>query len=148
MNQFERRKLWKLVLKPKDHPVVGTKWVFRNKIDEEGVITRNKARLVPKGCSQEEHIDYDEIYAPVARLETIIIFLSFTTYMKFKVFQMDMKSAFLNGELQEEVYVEQPPGFVDPTYYNHVYRLDKVLYGLKQAPRAWYETLTNFLIEK
>ena len=127
--------------------VVGTKWVFKNKIDSDGTIIRNKARLVAKGYSQQEGIDYDETFAPVARLEAIRIFLAYAAHMKFKVFQMDVKSAFLNGELEEEVYVEQPPGFIDPKYPNHVYRLDKTLYGLKQAPRAWYETLTQFLLE-
>ena len=116
-------------------------------MDEDGVITRNKARLVAKGYSQEEGIDYDETFARVARLEAIRIFLAFAAHMKFKVFQMDVKSAFLNGQLQEEVYVEQPPGFINPSLSNYVYRLDKALYGLKQAPRAWYETLTSFLIE-
>lgn len=111
-------------------------------MDEDGIITRNKARLVAKGYSQEECIDYDEIFAPVARLEAIRIFLAFAAHMKFKVFQMDVKSAFLNGELQEEVYVEQPPGFINPSLSNYVYRLDKALYGLKQAPRVWYKTLT------
>ena len=147
LNQFERSKVWRLVPRPKSHPVIGTKWVFRNKMDEDGIITRNKARLVAKGYSQEEGIDYDETFAPVARLEAIRIFLAFAAHMKFKVFQMDVKSAFLNGELQEEVYVEQPPGFINPSLSNYVYRLDKALYGLKQAPRAWYETLTSFLIE-
>ena len=106
LNQFERNKVWKLVERPKHHPVIGTKWVFRNKMDEDGTIVRNKARLVAKGYSQEEGIDYDETYAPVARLEAIRIFLTYAAHMKFKVFQMDVKSAFLNGDLQEEVYVE------------------------------------------
>ena len=147
LNEFERNKVWKLVPRPKNRSVVGTKWVFRNKTDSDGIITRNKARLVAKGYSQQEGIDYDETFAPVARLEAIRIFLAFAAHKKFKVYQMDVKSAFLNGELEEEVYVEQPPGFVDPRYPNHVYILDKALYGLKQAPRAWYETLTQFLLE-
>ncbi|KAL8088621.1 hypothetical protein AgCh_038409 [Apium graveolens] len=103
--------------------------------------------MVAKGYSQQEGIDYDEIFSPVARLEAIIIFLAYAAHKKFKVFQMDVKSAFLNGELEEEVYVEQPPGFVNPKFPNHVYRLHKALYGLKQSPRAWYETLTQFLLE-
>ena len=90
---------------------------------------------------------YDETFAPVARLEAIRMFLAYAAHKKFKVFQMDVKSAFLNGELEEEVFVEQPPSFVDPRFPNHVYRLDKALYGLKQAPRAWYETLAQFLLE-
>ncbi|MGI4673437.1 reverse transcriptase domain-containing protein, partial [Klebsiella pneumoniae] len=96
-----------------DRSVIGTKWVYRNKLDGDGIVTRNKARLVAKGYSQEEGIDYDETYAPVARLEAIRIFLAFAAHSNFKVYQMDVKSAFLNGELEEEVYVEQPPGFED-----------------------------------
>ncbi len=111
------------------------------------ISVRNKARLVAKGYSQEEGIDYDETFAPVARLEAIRIFLAFVAYSNFKVYQMDVKSAFLNGKLEEEVFVEQPPGFVNSKLPNHVYYLDKALYGLKQAPRAWYETLSKFLIE-
>ncbi|KAL8147589.1 hypothetical protein AgCh_005055 [Apium graveolens] len=147
LNEFERNKVWTLVPRPKNRSVVGTKWVFRNETDSDGIITRNKVRLVAKGYSQQEGIDYDETFAPVARLEAIRIFLAYAAHKKFKVFQMDVKSAFLNGELEEEVYVEQPPGFVDSKFPNHVYRLDKVLYGLKQAPRAWYETLSQFLLE-
>ncbi|KAL8108479.1 hypothetical protein AgCh_024798 [Apium graveolens] len=147
LNEFERNKVWTLVPRPKNRSIVGTKWVFRNKTDSDGIITRNKARLVAKGYSQHEGIDYDETFAPVARLEARRIFLAYVAHKKFKVFQMDVKSAFLNGELEEEVYVEQPPCFVDPKFPNHVYKLDKALYGLKQAPRAWYETLAQFLLE-
>ncbi|KAL8147667.1 hypothetical protein AgCh_005113 [Apium graveolens] len=147
LNEFERNKVWTLVPRPKNRSVVGTKWVFRNKTDSDGIITRNKARLVAKGYSQQEGIDYDETFASVARLEAIRIFLAYVAHKKFTVFQMDVKSAFLNGELEEEVYVEQPPGFVDTKHPDYVYRLDKALYGLKQAPRAWYETLAQFLLE-
>ncbi|KAL8115046.1 hypothetical protein AgCh_021755 [Apium graveolens] len=136
LNEYERNKVWILVLRPKNRSVVGTKWVFRNKTDSEGIITRNKARLVAKGYSQQEGIDYDETFFPVARLEANKIFFAYDAHKKFKVFQMDVKSAFLNGELEEEVYVEQPPGFIDPKCPDHVYLLDKALYGLKQAPRA------------
>jgi hypothetical protein len=110
------------------------------------VVTRNKARLVAKGYSQVEGLDFDETYAPVARLESIHIILAYATYHGFKLYQMDVKSAFLNGPIKEEVYVEQPPGFEDSEYPNHVYKLSKALYGLKQAPRAWYECLRDFLI--
>ncbi|KAL8096136.1 hypothetical protein AgCh_037185 [Apium graveolens] len=147
LNEFERNKVWTLVPRPKNRSVVGTKWVFRNKTDSDGIIVRNKARLVAKGYSQQEGIDYDETFAPVARLEAIRIFMAYAAHKKFTVFQMDVKSAFLNGELEEEVYVEQPPGFVDSKHPDYVYRLDKALYGLKQAPRAWYETLAQFLLE-
>ena len=147
LNEFERNKVWQLVPRPRNRSVVGTKWVFRNKTDADGIVIRNKARLVAKGYSQQEGIDYDDTFAPVVRLEAIRMFLAYAAHKKFKVFQMDVKSAFLNGELEEEVFVEQPPGFIDPRFPNHVYRLDKALYGLKQAPRAWYETLAQFLLE-
>jgi hypothetical protein len=110
------------------------------------VVTRNKARLVAKGYSQVEDLDFDETYAPVARLESIHILLAYATYHGFKLYQMDVKSAFLNGPIKEEVYVEQPPGFEDSEYPSHVYKLSKALFGLKQAPRAWYECLRDFLI--
>jgi hypothetical protein len=134
-----------LVPRPNQN-VVGTKWVFRNKQDEHGVVTRNKARLVSKGYSQVEGLDFGETYAPVARLESIRILLAYATHHGFKLYQMDMKSVFLNGPIKEEVDVEQPPGFEDSEYPNHVYKLSKALYGLKQAPRAWYECLRDFLI--
>jgi hypothetical protein len=145
LNNFTRNEVWHLVPCPNQN-VVGTKWVFRNKQDEHGVVTRNKARLVPKGYSQVEGLDFDETYAPVARLKSIHILLAYATYHGFKLYQMYVKSAFLNGPIKEEIYVEQPPGFEDSEYPNHVYKLSKALYGLKQAPRAWYECLRDFLI--
>jgi hypothetical protein len=145
LNNFIRNEVWHLVPRPNQN-VVGIKWVFRNKQDEHGVVTRNKAWLVAKGYSQVEGLDFDETYAPVARLESIRILLAYATYHGFKLYQMDVKSAFLNGPIKEEVYVEQPPGFEDSEYPNHVYKLPKALYGLKQAPRAWYECLRDFLI--
>ncbi|KAI3718270.1 hypothetical protein L6452_19134 [Arctium lappa] len=144
--QFERKKVWRLIPLPEGKSIIGTKWVFKNKRDESGVVVRNKARLVAKGYCQQEGIDYDETFAPVARLEVIRIFLSYVAHKNFTVFQMDVKSAFLNGILHEEVYVAQPEGFVDPKNPDHVYVLDKALYGVKHAPRAWYETLTQFLL--
>jgi hypothetical protein len=110
------------------------------------VVTRNKARLVAKGYSQVEGLNFGETYAPVARLELIHILLAYAAYHGFKIYQMDMKSAFLNGPIKEELYVEQPPGFEDSENPNHVYKLSKALYGLKQATRAWYECLRDFLI--
>jgi hypothetical protein len=110
------------------------------------VVTRNKARLVAKGYSQVEGLDFGETYAPVARLESIRILLAYATYHGSKLYQMDVKSAFLNGPIKEEIYVEQPPGFENSEYPNHVYKLSKALYGLKQAPRAWYECLRDFFI--
>ncbi|KAK1630688.1 hypothetical protein QYE76_005003 [Lolium multiflorum] len=140
LNNFKRNKVWTLVEKPKEcRNVIGTKWIFKNKQDEFGNIVRNKARLVAQGFSQVEGIDFGETYAPVARLESIRILLAYASHHNFKLQQMDVKSAFLNGPLHEEVYVKQPPGFEDPNFPNHVYKLDKALYGLKQAPRAWFE---------
>ena len=133
---------------PKDHSVIGTKWVFKNKLDESAIIVRNKARLVAKGYNQEEGIDYEETYAPVARLEDIRVLLAFACIKGFKLYQMDVKSAFLNGYIMEEVYVEQPPGFEDETKPDHIFKLKKALYGLKQAPRAWYERLSKFLLDQ
>ncbi|GJS23506.1 ribonuclease H-like domain-containing protein [Tanacetum coccineum] len=133
--QFEIQKVWVLVDLPYGKKAIGTKWVYRNKKDERGVVVRNKARLVAQGHRQEEGIDYDEVFAPVARLEAIRIFLAFASYMGFVVYQMDVKSAFLYGKIDEEVYVSQPPGFQDPKYPKKVYKVVKALYGLHQAPR-------------
>jgi uncharacterized membrane protein YciS (DUF1049 family) len=147
LNQFKQQEVWKLVPRPNHKKVIGTRWVFRNKLDEDGIVIRNKARLVAQGYSQAEGIDYDETFAPVARLEAIRIFLAFAAFSNFKVYQMDVKSAFLNGKLDEEVYVEQPPGFEDQDFLDYVYFLLKAIYGLKQAPRKWYDTLSEFLLE-
>ena len=146
LNNFTRNEVWVLEAPPKDKNIIGTKWVFRNKQDEHGVVIRNKARLVAKGFSQVEGLDFGETFAPVARLEAIRILLAYSSHHNIKLYQMDVKSAFLNGVINELVYVEQPPGFEDPRNPNHVYRLHKALYGLKQAPRAWYERLRDFLI--
>jgi hypothetical protein len=145
LNNFKRNEVWSLVPRPKQN-VVGTKWVFHNKQDEYGVMRRNKARLVAKGYAQVASLDFEETFAPVARLESICILLACVVHHSFKLFQMDVKSAFLNGPIKEDVYVEQPPGFKDDKYPDHVYKLSKMLYGLKQAPRAWYECLRDFLI--
>ncbi|GJT90111.1 retrovirus-related pol polyprotein from transposon TNT 1-94 [Tanacetum coccineum] len=147
LNQFIANDVWELVPQPKNMTIIGTKWVFRNKLDENGVVSRNKARLVAQGYNQQEGIDYDETYAPVARLESIRILLAYACALDFKLFQMDVKSAFLNGFINEEVYVAQPPGFIDFEKPNHVYKLKKALYGLKQAPKAWYDRLKAFLIK-
>ncbi|GJW57337.1 retrovirus-related pol polyprotein from transposon TNT 1-94 [Tanacetum coccineum] len=147
LNQFISNDVWELVPNPMDMTIIGTKWVYRNKLDENGVVSRNKARLVAQGYNQQEGIDYDETYAPVARLESIRILLAYACALDFKLFQMDVKSAFLNGFINEEVYVAQPPGFIDFAKPNHVYRLKKALYGLKQAPKAWYDRLKAFLIK-
>ncbi|GJR11256.1 putative ribonuclease H-like domain-containing protein [Tanacetum coccineum] len=145
--QFKIQKVWILVDLPNEKKAIRTKWVY--------IVVRNKARLVAQGHRQEEGIDYDEVFAPVARIEAIRIFLSFASYMGFIVYQMDVKSAFLYGIIDEEVYVSQPPGFVDPKcpsfvdpkFPKKVYKVVKALYGLHQAPRAWYATLSTFLLK-
>ncbi|KAJ0847332.1 putative RNA-directed DNA polymerase [Helianthus annuus] len=146
LSQFENLGVWKLVDFPDGHRKINTKWVFKCKRDDRGVVVRNKARLVVQGFSQQEGIDFTKVYAPVARLEAIRIFLAFASWKNFKVYQLDVKSAFLYGKVKEEVYVGQPPGFTDPIHKNKVYLLDKALYGLHQAPRAWYETLSQHLL--
>nr|GEU34051.1 hypothetical protein [Tanacetum cinerariifolium] len=135
----------------KDHPldqvIGGTKWVFRNKNDERGIVIRNKSRLVSQGYTQEKGIDYDEVFAPVARIKAIRLFLAYASFKDFVVDQMDVKSAFLYGKIEEEVYVCQPPGFEDLNFPDRVYKVEKALYGLHQASRAWYETLSTYLLD-
>ncbi|GKE03675.1 putative ribonuclease H-like domain-containing protein, partial [Tanacetum coccineum] len=143
--QFKLQQVWVLVDLPHGMKVIGTKWVYRNKRDERGVVVRNKARLVAQWYTQEEGIDYDEVFAHVARIEAVRLFLAFASFMGFIVYQMDVKSAFLYGTIDEVVYVSQPLGFVDPDHPKKVYKVFKALYGLHQAPRAWYATLSTFL---
>ncbi|GKA02248.1 retrovirus-related pol polyprotein from transposon TNT 1-94 [Tanacetum coccineum] len=145
LNQFVANDVWELVPLPISQSVIGTKWVFRNKLDENGIVSRNKAILVSQGYNQQEGTDYNETYAPVARLESIIILLAIACANDFKLYQMDIKSAFLNGFINKEVYVAQPPGFIDFQKPNYVYKLKKALYGLKQALKAWYDRLKAFL---
>ncbi|GJT95550.1 putative ribonuclease H-like domain-containing protein [Tanacetum coccineum] len=134
--QFQLQKVWTLVNLPNGKRAIGTKWVFRNKKDGRGIVVRNKARLVAQGYTQEEGIDYDEVFAPVAKIEAIGIFLAYASFMGFIVYQMDVKSAFLYSTIEEEVYVCQLPGFEDPQFSDKVYNVEKALYGLHQ-PRAW-----------
>nr|GEX71581.1 putative ribonuclease H-like domain-containing protein [Tanacetum cinerariifolium] len=122
---------------------IGTKWVLKNKKDERGIVIRNKARLVAQGYTQEEGIYYEEVFALVARIEAIRLFLAYASFMGFIVYQMDVKSAFLYGTINEEVYVMQPLGFQDPEFPDRVYKVEKAMYGLYQAPRAWYGTLSK-----
>ncbi|GJV58133.1 retrovirus-related pol polyprotein from transposon TNT 1-94 [Tanacetum coccineum] len=126
--------------------VIALKWIYKVKLDEYGDVLKNKARLVAKGYRQEEGIDFEESFAPVARIEAIRIFIANAATKNMIIYQMDVKTAFLNGDLQEEVFVSQPEGFEDQENPTHVYRLKKALYGLKQAPRAWYDTLSKFLL--
>nr|GFB10524.1 retrovirus-related Pol polyprotein from transposon TNT 1-94 [Tanacetum cinerariifolium] len=161
LNEFERLEMWELVPRPDQVMVITLKWIYKVKLDELGGILKNKARLVARGYRQEEGIyfevsfapnkarlvargyrqeegiDFEVSFAPVARLEAIRVFLAYVAHKNMVVYQMDVKTAFLNGNLREEVYVSQPDGFVDPDNPNHVYKLKKALYGLKQAPRAW-----------
>ncbi|GJV09191.1 putative ribonuclease H-like domain-containing protein [Tanacetum coccineum] len=145
--QFKLQKVWTLVDLPNGKRPIGTKWVFKNKKNERGIVIKNKARLVAQGYTQEEGIDYDEVFALVARIEAIRLFLAYASFKDFVVYQMDVKSAFLYGKIEEEVYVCQPPGFEDPDFPDRVYKVEKALYGLHQAPRAWYETLSTYLLD-
>nr|GEY18644.1 putative ribonuclease H-like domain-containing protein [Tanacetum cinerariifolium] len=145
--QFKLQKVWTLVDLLNGKRAIGTKWVFRNKKDERGIVVRNKARLVAQGYTQEEGIDYDEVFAHVPMIEAIRLFLAYALFIGFIVYQMDVKSAFLYGTIEEEVYVCQPPSCKDPHFPNKVYKVEKALYGLHQAPRAWYETLSTYLLE-
>ncbi|GJT27831.1 putative ribonuclease H-like domain-containing protein [Tanacetum coccineum] len=145
--QFQIQNVWVLVDCPKGVRPIGTKWVLKNKKDERGIVIRNKARLVAQGHTQEEGIDYEEVFAPVARIEAIRLFLAYASYMGFIVYQMDVKSAFLYGTIDEEVYVMQPPGFQDPQFPHKVYKVVKAMYGLHQAPRTWYGTLSKYLLD-
>ncbi|GJT69027.1 retrovirus-related pol polyprotein from transposon TNT 1-94 [Tanacetum coccineum] len=135
LNQLIANGVWELVPQHRNMTIKGTKWVFRNKLDKNGIISRNKARLVAQGYNQQKGIDYDETYAPVARLESIRILLAHVCALDFKLFQMDVKSAFLNGFINEEVYVAQPLGFIDFENLDHVYKLKKALYSLNKHPK-------------
>jgi hypothetical protein len=121
---------------------------IKKKMNDNGQVIKNKARLVCKGCAQVEGVDYEETFAPVARLEAIRMFLAFSSYKKFKVYQMDVKSVFLNGNLEEEVYIEKPEGFQLTNQGYYVFKLKKALYGIKQAPRAWCARLDSYLQKK
>ncbi|GJV75719.1 retrovirus-related pol polyprotein from transposon TNT 1-94 [Tanacetum coccineum] len=137
-----------LVPRPDKVMMITLKWIYKVKLDELGGILKNKARLVARGYRQEEGINFEESFAQVARLEAIRIFLAFAAHMNMVVYQLDVKTVFLNGNLREEVYVSQTDRFVDKDNPNHVYKLKKALYGLKQAPRAWYDMLSSFLISQ
>ncbi|GKF10735.1 retrovirus-related pol polyprotein from transposon TNT 1-94, partial [Tanacetum coccineum] len=144
--QFDRLQVWELVDKPFGKNVIKLKWLWKNKKDEDQTVIHNKA--VAKGYAQEEGIDFEESFAPVARLEAVRIFVAYAAHKSFPIYPMDVKTEFLNGPLKEEVYAAQSDGFVDLDQPEKVYRLRKALYGLKQAPRAWYDELSKFLISK
>nr|GEY31818.1 hypothetical protein [Tanacetum cinerariifolium] len=145
---FDRLDVCELVDSPLCTNVINMKWLGKNKRDEENTVIQNKSCLVAKGYARKEGVDFEESFALVARLEAIRLFIAYDAHKSFTVYQMDIKTAFLYGPLKEEVYVNQPDGFVDPFHPDKVYRLKKALYGLKQAPRAWYDELSNFLISK
>ncbi|GJT83446.1 retrovirus-related pol polyprotein from transposon TNT 1-94 [Tanacetum coccineum] len=148
LNEFERLEVWELIPHPDRVVIINLKWIYKVKLDELGGVLKNKACLVARGYRQEEGIYFEESFAMVARLEAIRIFIAFAAHMNMIIYQMDVKTTFLNGILREEVYVSQPDGFVDPENPNHVYKLKKALYGLKQAPRAWYDLLSSFLLSQ
>nr|GEU57172.1 hypothetical protein [Tanacetum cinerariifolium] len=148
LHQFDRLQVWEHVDKPFGKSIIRLKWLWKNKKDEDQTVIRNKERLVAKGYAQEEGIDFEESFAPVARLEAVQIFVAYAAHKSFAIYQMDIKTTFLNGSLKEEVYVAQPDVFADPDHPEKVYRLKKALYGLKQAPRAWYDELLKFLTSK
>ncbi|GKD04177.1 gag-pol polyprotein [Tanacetum coccineum] len=136
-HQFDRLQVWELVDKPFGKKVIKLKWLWKNKKNEDQIVIHNKARLVAKGYAREEGIYFEESFAPVARLETVRIFIGYASHKSFSIYQMDDKTEFLNGQLKEKAYVAQPDGFVNPDHPEKVYCLRKTLYGLKQAPRAW-----------
>nr|GEZ59786.1 retrovirus-related Pol polyprotein from transposon TNT 1-94 [Tanacetum cinerariifolium] len=148
LHQFDRLQVWEPVDKPFGKTVIRLKWLWKNKKDEEQTVIRNKASLVAKGYAQEEGIDFEESFAPVARLEVVRIFVAYAAHKSFPIYHIDMNTTFLNGPLKEEVYVAQPDGFVNPDHPKKVYRLRKALYRLKQAPRAWYDELSKFMTSK
>lgn len=144
IKMIEKNKTWELVDRPKDKDVIGVKWVYKTKMQPDGSIQKHKARLVAKGYSQQFGVDYNETFAPVARLDTIRALVALAAQYQWKIYQLDVKSAFLNGYLEEEIYVEQPQGFEEKGEEDKVLRLKKALYGLKQAPRAWYSRIDGY----
>ena len=147
MNSIQSNKTWELSELPAGHRAIGLKWVFKVKKDPNGNIIKHKARLVAKGYAQREGVDFDEVFAPVARIETVRLLIALAAQMSWEIHHMDVKSAFLNGELMEEVYVQQPPGFVVENGSGKVLKLRKTLYGLRRAPRAWNARLDKELLK-
>nr|GEX59293.1 putative ribonuclease H-like domain-containing protein [Tanacetum cinerariifolium] len=145
--QFKLQQVWTLVDLPYGKRAIETKWIYINKKDERGIVVRNKAKMVAQGYTQVEGIDYDEVFALVARIEAIRLFLAYASFKDFVMYQIDVKSAFLYGKIEEEVYVCQPTGFEDLEFFDRVYKVERALYGLHQAPRAWYDTLSTYLLD-
>ncbi|GKA29860.1 retrovirus-related pol polyprotein from transposon TNT 1-94 [Tanacetum coccineum] len=148
IHEFKRLEVWELVSCPDNVFLIKLKWIYKVKTNEFGEVLKNKARLVSQGFKQEEGIDFEESFAPVARIEAIHIFIANAAHKNMTIYQMDVKMAFLNGELKEKVYLLQPEGFVDQDNPSHVYKLKKAFYGLKQAPRVWYDMLSSFLFSQ
>ncbi|GJV70198.1 retrovirus-related pol polyprotein from transposon TNT 1-94 [Tanacetum coccineum] len=148
IHEFEWLEVCELVPRLDKAMIISLKWIFKVKLDEYGGLLKNKARLVAIGYRQKKGIEFEESFAPVARIEAIRIFLAYASHKNMVVIQMDMKMTFLNGILNKDVYVSQPEGFVNQDHPNHVFRLKKALYGLKQAPRAWYDLLSKFLLSQ
>ncbi|GJT52488.1 retrovirus-related pol polyprotein from transposon TNT 1-94 [Tanacetum coccineum] len=147
-HQFDRLDVWEIVDRPLCKNVINMKGIWKNKHDEKNTVIHNKARLVAKVYAQKEGIDFKESFAPVSRLEAVRLFVAYAAYKSFPVYQIDVKTTFLYGPLKEEVYVNQPDGFIDLYHPDQVYRLKKASYGLKQAPRVWYDKLSHFLVSK
>lgn len=142
---IDKNQTWELVERPEHRKVIGVKWVFRTKLNADGSINKHKARLVVKGYAQIFGVDFFDTFAPVARQDTIRMLLAIAAQKRWKICQLDVKSAFLNGFLEEEIYVEKPKGFLVKGHKDKVYLLKKALYGLKQAPRAWYSRIDEYL---
>ncbi|GKC37869.1 retrovirus-related pol polyprotein from transposon TNT 1-94 [Tanacetum coccineum] len=147
-HEFERLQVWELVLCPDKVMLIKLKWIYKVKTDEFDRVLKNKARLVAHGFRQEVSIDFEESFTPVARIEVIRIFVANAANKNMMIFQMYIKTAFLNGKLKEEVYISQPEGFVHHDNPSHVYKLKKALYDLKQAPCTWYDMLSSFLLSQ
>ena len=147
LKMIEKNQTWELVNRPENKEVIGLKWVYKTKYNEDDSVQKYKARLVAKGYFQKPGIDFNETFAPVVRMETIRTVLALAAQLKLNVYQLDVKSAFLNGDLEEEIFVEQPPGYVIKEHENKVYRLKKALYGLKQAPRCWNSKIDEYLLK-
>jgi hypothetical protein len=147
LENFERNQVWTLIDPPHGVNVIDTKWVLKNKKGEDNEVVRNKTHLVAQGYCQVEGQDFGKIFAPVTCLDGIMILLAFATFKGFKLYQMDMKSVFINSVMQEEVFVKQPPGFENPKYPSRIYKVSIALYGLKQASMTWYAKLKSFLLE-
>nr|GEX34078.1 retrovirus-related Pol polyprotein from transposon TNT 1-94 [Tanacetum cinerariifolium] len=144
---FKRLNVCELVPLPNNIKPLTLKWIFKNKLDEENTVIRNKTRLVVRGYRKEEGIGFEESFASVARMEAISIFLAYAAHNSFIIFQMDVKTAFLHGSLKKDVYMCQPEGFIDANHTSYVYKLKKAFYGLNQSPRAWYKELSKFLLQ-